>query len=74
MMMISKGRHPKKDIQQALAAAVDAGLILDRDKNGHRWAWLRCGKCGERQAIWSTPANPKNFAKKIETFADQHTH
>lgn len=70
--MISSGRHPKKEIADALRQAEDVGLTVHRIHRGHRWGELECDECGSAFAIWSTPRNAGTHAKQISRFTDAH--
>jgi hypothetical protein len=71
--MISSGRHPKKEIADALGWAEDEGLVVTEIHRGHRWGELACATCGSTFAIWSTPRSPGTHAKQINRFTDVHT-
>lgn len=71
-MMVSRGRHPKKPIADALAAVARPTLDVEEIHKGHRWGVLRCTTCGTTLAIWSTPRVPEDLARRIRRFADTH--
>jgi hypothetical protein len=73
-MMVSRGRHPKKPIADALADVARPGLDVEEIHRGHRWGVLSCTVCGDSLAIWSTPRVPENLARQIRRFADRHQH
>jgi len=70
--MVTAGRHPKKEVAEALNRAKNAGLAVDEIHRGHRWGELRCPGCGDSQGIWSTPRDPGTHAKQIDRFAAGH--
>lgn len=72
--MISSGRHPKKEIADALRAAEQAGLDVQEVHRGHRWGEVTCLPCSARFAVWSTPRDPGTHAKQVERFTARHTH
>lgn len=72
--MVSRGRHPKAPIAQALNAVERDGLRVDEVHKGHRWGVLVCEDCGSRLAIWSSPRVPEDTAKAIRKFARAHDH
>jgi len=72
--MVSKGRHPKNEINGALDALDNADFEVTQAKNGHTWGFVTCRKCGKRQRIWSTPKNPGNDANHIRQFSTKHEH
>ena len=74
-VMVSRGRHPKKAIADALADVVQDGVVeVEEIHRGHRWGVLTCTICGDQLAIWSTPRVPENLARQIRKFADRHLH
>ena len=62
--MGQRGRHPKKDVEEALRGAEVEGWTVERTAAGHRWGVARCG-WGCSVSIWSTPRNPGNHAKAL---------
>ncbi len=72
--MVSRGRHPKSAVASALSKAKAAGLIVEEDRNGHRWGRVRCPTCASPFTIAGTPQNPDNHAKKIDAFIARHDH
>jgi len=73
--MVSRGRHPKKAIADALADVVQDGVVdVEEIHRGHRWGALVCTICGDQLALWSTPRVPENLARQIHRFADRHLH
>jgi hypothetical protein len=72
--VVSKGRHPKHDVANALARAIAAGLSVYEIQHGHRWGDLICEECPARFTINSTPKNAANHAKQIERFVAAHQH
>jgi hypothetical protein len=72
--MVSAGRHPKKEVAEALGRAADAGLDVVEIHRGHRWGEVRCGRCEAGRAVYATPRDPGTHAKQIDRFTVQHTH
>lgn len=72
--MVSKGRHPKKQIADALAAVARDGLEVNEIHRGHRWGALVCTVCKAKLPIWSTPRVPEGTAKDVRRFDRQHRH
>jgi hypothetical protein len=73
-MMVSRGRHPKKPIADALAEVARDGLEVVEIHRGHRWGALVCATRKARLALYSTPRVPENTAKNIYRFGLQHRH
>ena len=72
--MVSSGRHPKKEIADALGRAKAAGLVVLEIHRGHRWGEVRCETCQEAHDVWSTPSSPGTHAKQIDRFMITHSH
>lgn len=72
--MVSAGRHPKKQIADALAAVSRDGLTVQEIHRAHRWGVLTCTSCGENLGIPSTPRVPEDSAKRIRRFEANHRH
>jgi hypothetical protein len=72
--MVSAGRHPKKEIAEAIRRAEDAGLAVQEIHKGHRWGEVRCELCSAHRAVYSTPRDPGTHAKQIDRFTAQHIH
>lgn len=62
--MTSRGRHPKKEVEEALGEAEAAGWSVRATKAGHKWGTAKCGS-GCSEFVWSTPRSPGNHAKRI---------
>ena len=74
---MARARHPKKDVEAALADAEEAGWTVTPTSSGHRWGVLRCGEAsrlGCQVSVWSTPRNPGNHAKQIRRALDRCPH
>jgi len=70
-------RHPKKDVEQALADATEAGWTVVATASGHRWGVLRCGEASRARcqvSIWSTPRNSGNHARQIRRALERCPH
>jgi hypothetical protein len=77
--VVSAGRHPKKEIADALRRAEQAGLKIHEIHRGHRWGEVTCERCRAEGAdasrdVWSTPRNAGNHAKQIDRFTRSHLH
>lgn len=73
--MVSAGRHPKKEVAEALEKAKAAGIEIREIHRGHRWGVLICGQCEDAtQAIYCTPSNSGNHARVILHFVLKHSH
>lgn len=74
---MKRSRHPKKDVEVALAYAEKAGWDVVSRSSGHRWGVARCGQAGRsgcQVSIWSTPRSPGNHAKQIRRAVDRCPH
>lgn len=85
--MVSKGRHPKAPVANALDAAKGLDhLNVVEGHRGHRWGWLICLTCHRGQpdrgypgdpgsfTVWSTPEPSEGHAKQIHRFIARHQH
>lgn len=72
--MISRGRHQRNEVADALRRAEAAGLAVKSIHRGHCWGEVICMRCQASFAIWSTPRNPGTHAKQIDRFKQRHTH
>jgi hypothetical protein len=72
--MVSSGRHPKKEIAEALRRALAAGLIVDEVHRGHRWGEVTCLPCQASRDVYSTPRDPGTHAKQLDRFVRNHGH
>jgi hypothetical protein len=72
--MVSRGRHQKKEVADALCAAEPAGLSVVELHSGHRWGEVTCEECESTREVWSTPRNPGVHAKQLKRFIARHTH
>ena len=75
--MKGRPRHPKKEVEQAVAYAEEAGWEVSLAK-GHAWARLLCPE-GTRSgcvilSVWSTPRSPENHARQLIRAIDRCTH
>jgi hypothetical protein len=66
--------HSKKQIRDALDDAYAADFGVYETPSAHRWGYLECGKCGQREAVWSTPRNADNHAKQLRRYMQRHSH
>lgn len=70
-------RHPKKEVEAAVAVAEEAGWTVTPTSSGHRWGVMRCSEAsrsGCQVSIWSTPRNAGNHAKQIHRALDRCPH
>lgn len=75
-----RGRHPKKEIEDALEYAEAAGWRIAVG-GGHAWGKMFCPyrndacRCGEFciTSIWSTPKSPSNHSKALRRVVDNCT-
>ena len=66
--MIRLRRHPKKDIEKALAIARKAGWTVIPKSSGHSWGVMYCPATGRgacRKFIASTPRNPGDYSRDL---------
>ncbi|MDR1266289.1 MAG: hypothetical protein LBK42_12235 [Propionibacteriaceae bacterium] len=70
--MVSKGRHPKKPIADALGHLDQARFEVEEVHKGHRWGKVTCRACGENVPVYSTPRSPEDNAEAIGRFARRH--
>lgn len=74
--MMSRNRHPHKEIEKVVAYAESQGWRLVPVK-GHAWGCLYCprdDRTGCRVSVWSTPRNPENHARQIRRQVDSCPH
>ncbi|MDE0179113.1 MAG: hypothetical protein OXP36_11005 [Gammaproteobacteria bacterium] len=65
---MARARHPRKEVEKALADAESAGWTVISTSAGHRWGYMLCSEAsrsGCRVSIWSTPKNSGNHAKQL---------
>ncbi len=75
--MCARTKHPKKEVEDALQYAEDAGWRVSVG-GSHAWGRIYCPfndsecRCGEFciASIWSTPRNPGNHARQIRRVVD----
>ncbi|MDR0847437.1 MAG: hypothetical protein LBN10_00100 [Propionibacteriaceae bacterium] len=72
--MVTKGRHPKNPINDALRALDSDKFEVNETHSGHQWGKVICRECGAAVSIWSTPKVPEDNARGIERFAVRHQH
>lgn len=64
---MGRSRHPKKEVEGAIAYAIEAGWNLEpRKGRGHAWGLLRCCTGEDYAWVWSTPRDARNHAKQIQ--------
>ncbi len=71
--MTGQGRHPKKEVEEALRYCEKKGWEAKKTVAGHKWGVVRCGE-GCKVFVWSTPKNPGNHAKAIRRAPDKCPH
>lgn len=70
--------HTNKEVQSAVAHAMEKVWTVKRGRGSHTWGILRCPnndkdcRCGEfcQISVWKTPRNPGNHARKIKRQID----
>lgn len=75
--MAKRSRHPNKEIEAAVAYAIDCGWRFEV-LTGHGWGKILCPwndtecRCGTfcQISVWSTPPNPEGHARKIRRLVD----
>lgn len=75
--MMARPFHPKKEIEEAVAYAVNQGWRVEVG-GSHAWGKLYCPyndkdcRCGEFciVCVWSTPKNPGNYARAMRRVVD----
>ena len=75
--MIRLRRHPKKDIEKALAIARKAGWTVIPKTSGHNWGVMYCPATETRRcpmSIASTPRNPGDLAGRVLRVVRQCPH
>jgi hypothetical protein len=72
--VISRGRHPKAPVAEALSEAVDDGFEVEEIHRGHRWGVVVCPGCTSRLAVWSTPRVAEHLAQQVRRFVAKHRH
>ncbi|GAA4680183.1 hypothetical protein Prum_050380 [Phytohabitans rumicis] len=72
--MVSPGRHPKKEIADALRRGQTASLTVREIHRGHRWGELVCIPCQASRDGYSTPRDPGTHAKQLDRFIRDHIH
>lgn len=70
--MVSRDRHLKKEIADALRNAERAGLRVTEVHRGHRRGEVRCDACQENRGVWTTPRDSAIHAKQIDRFSAAH--
>lgn len=70
---MTRARHPKKEVEEALKGAEEQGWSVNPMKSGHRWGVTECG-AGCRLSIWSTPKNAGNHGKDIRRAVERCPH
>lgn len=74
--MGARPRHPNKEIEAAVSAAIEAGWTWTIS-SGHAWGRLWCPKHdrdGCRISVWSTPKHPQAHASDIARAVSRCNH
>lgn len=66
-------KHPKKEVNAALAHADSRCFDVEQTTAGHKWGRIVCA-CGAWISIWFTPRSPHNHGKQLRRWVDQHDH
>jgi hypothetical protein len=77
---MSRSRHPKKEVEAAIAHAEANGWRVSVG-GGHAWGKIYCPnkddecRCGTFciASVWCTPANAENHAKQLRRVVDNCT-
>lgn len=74
---VTRARHPKKEVEKALAQMEKAGWEVAMASSGHRWGVAKCGeasRAGCQVSIWSTPRSPGHHARQLLHRLEQCSH
>lgn len=73
---MARARHPKKDVEAALAEAEAAGWRVTPSSAGHRWGVMRCQAEGRgcQGSIWSTPRSSVGHARQLRRLIRRCPH
>ncbi len=74
--MVSRPRHPNKEIESAVAYAESRGWVYVR-AGSHGWGVLHCphrARDGCRRTVYSTPRVPIDHAELIRRSVDRCHH
>ena len=72
-----KGKHPKKEVRDAIEYAEERGWRVVESGGGHVYCTLLCplkSREGHRFFVHSTPQNPGNHAKRLKDLVDKCEH
>jgi hypothetical protein len=76
--MTQRPRHQKKEIEDAIQAAIDSGWrYQESGSSSHCWGTLLCPEAsidGHKFIVSSTPKNSGNHAKKIRKAVEKCIH
>jgi len=76
--MTRRGKHPKKEIEDAIKYAESNGWVYkDSGNSAHSWGKLLCPlheREGHKILIWSTPRSTFNHAQQIRRAVDRCQH
>ena len=76
--MISRAKHPAKEIEYAIQYAESKGWIFKSSGNSsHAWGRLLCPlhtREGHQMSVWSTPRSTFNHAAQIKRIVDRCEH
>ena len=72
---MTRSRHPKKEIEEAVAYAEAKNWTwVKPGKSSHAWGRLKCpknGRDGCLLSVWSTPRSPQDHARDIIRAVDR---
>ena len=74
---VTRARHPKKEVEDALTQLEEAKWTITATSSGHRWGVARCSesnRAGCQVSIWSTPRNPGSHARQLLQKLDRCSH
>lgn len=75
--MMSRPRHPDKDIERTAKYAESLGWTVKMSTHGHAWGHLYCPQSTREGCIisvWSTPRNPESHARRVQRGIDLCPH
>lgn len=74
---MTRRRHPRGEIEDALKYAEESGWDVAATAAGHRWGVMRCREHtreGCQVSIWSTPRNTGNHSSALRRAVDRCPH
>jgi hypothetical protein len=70
-------RHPKKEVEEALAYADESGWRVVESEGGGHYGRILCperSREGCSRSVWSTPRNPGAHARQLRRAIDRCPH